>query len=130
MSGGYQNKAAVVLAPFGDGTTNTSVRFYDCTSTSQAHAVPSAWAGRIVRITNETANLAQFFFSFTSTASCDETIAAAANGGGSASLGDSIAGNTELHVQLPSLPNPSADTLYFVRASVTNTSLRMRLASP
>lgn len=127
--GVFDTKAAIVKAPYGDGTNNTSVRFYDCTSTSQAHAVPAAWAGKIVRISNETANLAQFFFSFNSAATCDETIAAAANGGGSASLGGSIAGNTERHVQLPELPE-SYSTLYFVRASVTNTSLRLELASP
>lgn len=127
---GFQNKAAVVLAPFGDGSANTSVRFYDCTSTSQAHEVPSAWFGRIVRISNETANLAQFFFSFNSAATCDETISATAAGAASASLGGSIAGNTERHVTVPSPPNPAQDKVYFVRASVTNTSLRLELASP
>ena len=92
--------------------------------------MPRSWAGKIVRIANETTNLAQFFFSLNSAATCDETIAAAANGGGSASLGGSIFGNTERHVQLPHLPNENQDTLFFVRASAVNTSLRLELASP
>lgn len=128
--GVFDTKAAIIKAPFGDGTNNTEVRFYDCTPTSQAHIVPRSWAGKIIRIANETANLANFFFSFNSAATCDETIAATANGGGSVSLGGSIAGNTERHVQLPILPNENQDNLYFVRASVTNTSLRLELASP
>lgn len=128
--GVYDTKAAIIKAPFGDGTANTSVRFYDCTSTSQAHAVPASWAGKIIRIANETANLAQFFFSFNSAATCDETIVASANGGGSVSLGGSIDGNSERHVQLPILPNENFDTLFFVRASAMNTSLRLELASP
>jgi hypothetical protein len=128
--GVYDTKAAILKAPFGDGSANTSVLFFDCTSTSQAHIVPRSWAGKIIRISNETANLAQFFFSFNSAATCDETIAATANGGGSPSLGGSIFGNTERHVYLPVLPNENQDNLYFVRASVTNTSLRLELASP
>lgn len=126
--GVYDTKAAIVRAPYGDGST-TTVLFFDCTSSSQAHAVPNSWAGKIVRISNETANLAQFFFSFNPAATCDETIVAAAAGAANASLGGSIAGNTERHVQLPELPQ-GYNTLYFVRASVTNTSLRLELASP
>lgn len=128
--GVFDTKAAIIKAPFGDGSANTSVLFFDCTNASQAHPLPRSWAGKIVRIANETANLAQFFFSHNSAATCDETIAAAANGGGAANLGGSIFGNTERHVQLPHLPNESQDFIYFVRASVTNTSLRLELASP
>ena len=128
--GVYDTKAAIIKAPFGDGSANTSVLFFDCTASSQTHALPRSWAGKIIRIANETANLAQFFFSLNSAATCDETIAAAANGGGSASLGGSIFGNTERHVQLPHLPNENQDFIYFVRASAVNTSLRLELASP
>ena len=128
--GVYDTKAAIIKAPFGDGATNTNVLLFDCTASSQAHPLPRSWAGKIVRIANETANLANFFFSFNSAATCDEAIAATANGGGSVSLGDSIFGNTERHVQLPHLPNENQDFIYFVRASVTNTSLRLELASP
>jgi hypothetical protein len=128
--GVYDTKAAIIKAPFGDGVANTSPRFFDCTPTSQAHAVPASWAGKIVRIANETANMAQFFFSFNSAATCDETIAATAAGTASPSLGGSIFGNTERHVQLPHLPNENQDFIFFVRASAVNTSLRLELVSP
>jgi hypothetical protein len=123
----YDNKAAQVVAPYGDGSANTNVRLFTCDSTSRPNAIPGDWAGKIVRISNETANLAQFFFSKSSVASCDETLAATDAGQASPSLGDSIAGNSEIHVLIPN--KESHETIYFVRASVTPTSLRMRLAS-
>lgn len=127
--GVYDTKAAVLKAPHGDGVANTDVFFFDCNSTSQATALPAAWAGKIVRIANESSNLAQFFFSFNSAATCDETIAAAAAGAPSPSLGGSIFGNTERHVQLRELPQ-GYNTLYFVRASASAATLRLELASP
>jgi hypothetical protein len=126
MSSVTQEKAANVIAPYGDGTT-TNVLFFTCTSTSRADVLPDEWAGKFVRLANETTNLAQFFISPNSSASCDETIAAANGGGAAAGLGDSIFGNTEQQFRLP--PLPERGHLYFVRASVTSTSLRIRLAS-
>lgn len=114
-------------APFGDGTNSTSVRLFTCDSTSRAHAVPSSWAGKMVLIVNETANLAQFFFSKNGSAQCDETIAAADAGAASAQLGGSIPGNSGRKVKIPAIAD--GETLYFVRASVTSTSLRLELAS-
>lgn len=126
--GVYDTKAAIIRAPYGDGST-TNVLFFDCTSTSQASALPASWAGKIVRIANESANLAQFMVSFNSAATVDETISATASGAANAALGGSIFGNTERHVQLPELPQ-NYNTLYFVRASASPTSLRLELASP
>ncbi len=123
----YDNKAAQIVAPFGDGSANTSVRLFTCDSTSRAHAIPADWCGKIVRISNETANLAQFFFSKNSTATCDETLVASDAGQPSPSLGEALPGNTEIHVLVPN--KEQYETMYFVRASATSTSLRMRLAS-
>lgn len=116
-------------APYGDGTAVTSVRLFTCDSTSRAHAVPAAWAGKMVLIINETGNLAQFFFSKSGSAQCDETIAAADAGASNAQLGGSILGNSGIKVKLPSISVADGESLYFVRASVTSTSLRMSLAS-
>lgn len=117
------SKVDYIKAPFGDGTNNTNVRNFTCTSTSRADALPADWSGKIVRIANETANLAQYFFSKNSGASCDETIAAANDGAPGVSLGDSIFGNTEVQVQLPYWQ--STETMYLVRASATTTNLRI-----
>lgn len=112
-----------IKAPFGDGVNATNVLLFNCDSTSRANALPASWSGRYIEITNETANLAQYFFSKNSGATCDETIAAAAAGAANASLGGSILGSTSKQVKLP-FWGPD-ETMYFVRASVTSTSLRI-----
>ena len=117
------NKSEDIKAPFGDGTNVTNVRLFTCDSTSRANALPASWSGKYIEITNETANLAQFFFSKNASATCDETIAAADAGASSASLGGSIAGSTSKQLLLPSWQ--PTETMYFVRASVTSTSLRL-----
>ncbi len=117
------SKAEDIKAPFGNGTDVTNVRLFTCDSTSRANALPASFSGKYIEITNETANLAQFFFSKNSGATCDETIAAADAGASSASLGGSIAGSTSKQLLLPYWANN--ETMYFVRASVTSTSLRV-----
>lgn len=112
-----------VKAPFGNGTDVTNVRLFTCDSTSRANAIPSSWSGKFIEITNETANLAQYFFSKNSSASCDETIAAADAGASSASLGGSILGNSSKQILLPYWE--ATELMYFVRASGTSTSLRL-----
>lgn len=121
------SRAEDLKAPFGDGSTVTNVRYYSCSSASQATAVPSSWAGKYIKIKNDSANLACFFFSKNASASCDETIGAAADGGASASLGDSIAGGAVETVLLPYIN--SDETLYFVRASVSAATLRLSESS-
>jgi hypothetical protein len=117
------SKSEDIKAPFGDGTNVTNVRLFTCDSTSRANALPASWSGKYIEITNETANLAQYFFSQNASATCDETIAAADAGASSASLGGSIAGSASKQVLLPYWANNA--TVYFVRASVTSTSLRL-----
>jgi hypothetical protein len=112
-----------IKAPYGDNVLPTNVRNFTCTSASRADALPASWSGKYIKITNETANMAQYFFSLASGASCDETIAAANDGAPSVSLGDSILGNSVEQVLLPSW-KPD-ETMYFVRASVTTTNLRL-----
>jgi hypothetical protein len=114
-------------APFGDGVTATNVLYFDCGSASQANAVPSSWAGKYIKIKNDSANLACFFFSKNASATCEETIAAAAAGAASASLGDSIAGGAVETVLLPYIA--AGETLYFVRASASAATLRLSESS-
>lgn len=117
--------AARLLAPVGDGSANTTVRYFTATSSSQAHAVPATWAGRYVSMT-ATGAMVQYFFSTSSAATCDETIAAAADGGGSASLGGTIPQDGERQRRIPARkPN---ETIYFVRASTGTAQVRMELA--
>lgn len=121
------SKAQDLKAPFGDGSAVTNVLYFDCNSGSQAGALPASWSGKYIRIKNDSANLACFFFSKNSGATCDETIAAAAAGAASASLGDSIMGGAVETVLLPYW-GPT-ETMYFVRASVSAATLRLSEAS-
>lgn len=131
-----QSKAANLTFPFRSGTSaNTPVRYYDCNSGSQATAIPAEWYGKFVVLTNDSANAAQFFISDDSGSTCDETLAAAAGGQPSPSLGGVILGNTSRQARLPysvitttnngpGLPK----TFYLVRASASAATLRMELA--
>lgn len=112
-----------IKAPFGDGVAVTNVRLFTCDSTSRTNSIPNSWSGKYIEITNETANLAQYFFSKNASASCDETIAATDAGASSASLGGSLLGSMSKQVLLPYWPE--TETMYFVRASATFTSLRL-----
>jgi hypothetical protein len=131
-----QSKAANLTFPYRSGTTdNTPVRYYDCNATSQATAIPSAWYGKFVILTNDSANAAQFFISDDNTSVCDETLAAAANGQPSAQLGGVILGNSSRQARLPYPMSTTTNngpgvpkTLYLVRASVSAATLRMELA--
>lgn len=116
-----------VKAPFGDGTNATSVRFFTCDSSSKANAIPADWAGKYVFLTNESANAARFFFSKNASATCDETVAATDAGASSASLGGSLPGSATRHVRVPAIT--PGETLYFVRASASSTTITMELAS-
>lgn len=116
-----------VKAPFGDGTNPTSCRRFTCDSTSRANAIPVDWAGKYVFLTNETANEARFFFSKNASATCDETVAATDAGASSASLGGPLLGSSTRHVRVPSVA--PGESLYFVRASVTTTTITIELAS-
>ena len=130
-----QSKAANLTFPFRSGdVANTPVALYDCTATSQAHAIPAEFYGKFVILTNETANMAQFFISDDPDSTVDETLA----GGDptqSPSLGGSILGNTSRQARLPYAASVTANnggagpkTYYLVRASATDTTLRMELA--
>lgn len=113
---------------------NTPVAYYDCDSTSQAHAIPSEWYGKFVKLTNDSPNAAQFFISDDNTSTCDETLAAG-DPTRNASLGGVILGNTTLYGRLPYASSVTANngsagpkTYYLVRASASAATLRMELA--
>lgn len=130
-----QSKAANLTFPYRSGTSaNTPVAYYDCDSTSQAHAIPSEWYGKFVILTNDSANAAQFFISDDASSTCDETLAAG-DPTRSASLGGVILGNTSRQARLPYPMSVTANnggagpkTLYLVRASASAATLRMELA--
>jgi hypothetical protein len=126
------SKAENVTFPFSlDGTSNTPVRYFDCNSTSQASALPPEWYGKFVILTNDSANAAQFFLSCNASASCDETLAAAAAGQASPNLGGVILGNFSRQGRLPYPTNDATGkprTLYLVRASVSAATLRLELS--
>ncbi len=130
-----QSKAANLTFPLRlTAAGNTPVAYYDCDSTSQAHAIPSDWYGKFVLLTNDSANAAQFFISDDASSTCDETLAAG-DPTRSASLGGVILGNTSRQARLPYLMQTTANngpagprTLYLVRASVSAATLRMELA--
>jgi hypothetical protein len=135
-----QSKAANLTFPFRSGTTDpTPVRYYDCNSGSQATAIPAAWYGRFVILTNDSANAAQFYISDDPASACDETATANAAGTSSAptQLGGMLLGNTSRQARLP-YPSRAAvtgasagadyKTYYLVRASVSAATLRMELA--
>jgi hypothetical protein len=130
-----QSKAANLTFPFRSGTTDaTPVAYYDCDSTSQAHAIPVAWYGKFVVLTNDSANAAQFYISDDSSSTCDETLTAG-DPTTNVALGGVILGNTSRQGRLP---NPSRSlvngqpgpqkTYYLVRASASAATLRMELA--
>lgn len=121
---GQIQRAARVVAPKVGADSNTTVRLFDSTSTSQAHAVPDSWAGRYVAMYASTD--VQYFFSTNSAASCDETRAATAAGNAQADLGGILPSGQFVHRQIPA-KKPS-ETMYFVRASVASGSVRMELA--
>lgn len=129
------SKAANLTFPFRSGDTAvTPVAYYDCDSTSQAHAIPSEWYGKFVILTNDSANAAQFYISDDSDSVCDETLAAG-NPTTNVALGGVILGNTSRQARLPcparevvaGQPGPMK-TYYLVRASVSAATLRMELA--
>jgi hypothetical protein len=133
-----QSKAANLTFPFRSGTTDaTPVRYFDCSSTSQATAIPASFYGKFVLLTNDSANAAQFYISDDPASACDETATANADGSSSAptQLGGMIAGNTSRQGRLPyptravQASQPGAmKTYYLVRASVSAATLRMELA--
>lgn len=129
------SKAENLTFPMRLGTTDvTPVAYYDCDATSQAHAIPEAWYGKFVNLTNDSANAAQFYISDDSASTCDETLAAG-NPTTSVSLGGVILGNTSRQGRLPyparalvSGQPGAMKTYYLVRASVSAATLRMELA--
>lgn len=129
------SKAENLTFPLRIGDTdNTPVAYYDCDTTSQAHAIPSEWYGKFVILTNDSANAAQFFISDDADSTCDESLTAGDPTRG-ASLGGVILGNTSRQGRLPYpaqtvVGNGPAGpkTYYLVRASAAAATLRMELA--
>jgi hypothetical protein len=124
---GILNKAANIVAPYGDGTANTNVRYFTCDSTSRCDALPDTWAGKFVMLTNEGSVNVRWFTSRLSTASCDETLTAQDAGRASASLGGVIPAGQSVHRRLPTLSK--GEHLYLVRAATASCPLTLELTS-
>lgn len=120
---GQIQRAARIVAPKVGADGNTTVRFYDSTSTSQAHPVPASWCGRYVNMYASTD--VQYYFSTDSTDTVDETIAANATGNAQDDLGGILPSGQFVPRQIPA--KKPAETMYFVRASVASGNVRMEL---
>ncbi len=105
------NKAAELTAPGGDGTNNTSVISFTLDATARNVAMPRDFYGQYVRMIPVGANL-YWYFSTSSSASVDRTVAASASGARAANLGSYIASGTERQPICPAA-NPGT-TVYLV----------------
>lgn len=112
-------------------TANTPVAYFACSSADAALLIPSAFYGKFVVLTNDSANAAQFFISDDSASVCDETLIASTPRLGP-TLGGVILGNTSRQGRLPtpsmidSTQQPKS--YYLVCSSVAAATLRMELA--
>jgi hypothetical protein len=107
-------------------TDNTPVAYFACSAASAALAIPSAWYGKFVILTNDSANAAQFYISDDSASTCDETLTASTPRVG-VDLGGVILGTTSRQGRLP-YDFTLTKTFYLVCASVLAATLRMELA--
>jgi len=100
------------------------VRFFDATTTSQAHAIPREFCGCMVEL--YAAAEVHFAFSTRSAAAVDFAVAATA-AGASANAGGILPAAALRRVQVP--PCPPGETMYFVRDAGGSTTVRMELSS-
>lgn len=100
---------------FGDGTNNTTtIRYTAPAAPGRADPIPAGWYGEFVRVLSKGAD-SSFFFSKSSSAACDPTIAASATGAQAANQGEPALDGVEKTVLVPTAgPN---ETVYLVRAS-------------
>lgn len=141
---GLQYKAANIKAPVSDGTNagSNNQRFYTCDNTTNANALPDAWAGKYIEIINTGSVGVWYYISTSSGANISNSPTAAASGTLAANperLGSYIGAGLSAHIYLPSLvPAPSgaaagpagATTInYLVRGSASSSPLLVRLAS-
>lgn len=124
MSAEFQ--AVNIKAPQGDGTTNTTVRYFNVTNASQSNPVPGDWAGKYVYLYNEDAVEVEFYFTKNAAATIVAGASSAA-GTGAATLGGRLRASGERHIRIPS--KQPEETLYFVRLCGTTANVRMELAS-
>lgn len=116
-------------APFDQtaGGSDFGVRLFDSTTTSQAHAIPAAWTGKIVDLYVPVGGAeVHFGFSKNASASIDEAAAASA-AGTSANVGGVVAPGQHRRLYVPLAKK--GEPMYFVRASLSTTSVRMELSS-
>ena len=118
MSSPILNKAAVISAPFTDGTANSNLLLLSMGTTHAAMTIPAGWEGRIVNTQcyGTTGKSGWFLVSELSTAEVDRTIAAAADGAGSPKLGKRILVGESIPMQIPFKTKPGA-TLYLINES-------------
>lgn len=125
-----ESAALRVRSPHDVGRTanDFGLKFYDVTTSSQAHAVPDAWKGCQVIITNRGSGEVFYAFSTNALAAIDETPTATA-AGASDQIARPIAAGDVHRVELP--PWEAGQTLYLVRRAVaTGTGLLLEAGEP
>lgn len=83
------SKAEDVVAPSGDGTSNTTVVAFTLDTTARNAALPAFLYGEYIRVTPYGANV-WWYISTSSTATVDRTVAASATGAQAANLGSRL----------------------------------------
>ncbi len=125
----FDSAAARIRAPHDIGRTanDYGLKLYDCTTSAQAHAVPTAWKEAEILITNTGSVAAFYAFSKSVLATIDETPTASASGAFD-TIARPIAAGATHRCQLP--PWDAADTLYLIRRSTATTSLLLEPGEP
>ncbi len=110
-----------IRAPHDTGRTanDYGLRFYDCTTAAQANAIPTAWKGTQVIITNRGSVEAFYAFSKSALATIDETPTATA-AGEVASIGRPIAAGAVHRCEMPIWE--VGDTMYLIRRCASSTT--------
>ncbi len=142
-----QTKAANLTFPFRKGSTAaaTPVRMYTAVAApGRADALPAAWYGKFVIISNVGANPGDFYLSDDATSTCNPAATATDNGDSSTptTLGGTLPAGSSQQGRLPypqasvsATPGGGAPggpgapaTIYFVRGSTAGTSFKIALA--
>ncbi len=108
------------------------VRLYTCDTSPRCNALPRAWAGQYVAISNEGEEPAHYYVSRVDGAVVDWSIVASEDGATEfpAWLGDAIPAGQSVQVLLPRLhhPDDESEALYLARSASESCPLRVRLA--
>ncbi len=121
-------KAARRMAPYGDGSADSTVLVFTSTSTSAANALPSTWSGAHVTV-RAIGGTVYWMVSKNSAAAVDETkTAGGADGDPDPARGKTAPADTDSDWQLPDW-DPNTESMYFVRASASNLTIEVTRSS-